>query len=597
VDAEPVDTYKIPDCPVNCSPKYETLLLSLLAVVVTLIYADTLTTPFILDDIGNIRDNPHIRLTSLSLKNLIRAAFQSPESNRPVANISFALNYYFNGFNLVGFHLVNIIIHLAGGFFLYFFTKATLKTPGLRCRSEKYGWIPFFTAFLWMVHPLQTQSVAYLVQRMNSLAAMFYLLSMLLYVKFRLDTDTRDKWLPFAGCVLTGFLAVGTKQISATLPLLIILYEWYFFQGLSLKWIRRHFLVLGAILMFLILISLIFLDFDPIVRILSAYKHRDFTLIQRMLTQFRVVIFYVGLMLWPRPARLNLDHDFVLSYSLTDPVTTVISMVVITALIALAILTAKRQPLLSYGILWFFCNLAIESSVIGLELVFEHRTYLPSMFIILAMVALVLRYAKPTWLGIVFLCAVGTLFTLWTFERNKVWVDELSLYRDCVEKSPDKARPHNNFGAILLRRGRLPEAIDEFQAALGIKPGYADAHYNLGNALVKQGSLTKGVYHFSEALDRQPGNVKTLNNLAATLVLLARYPEAIENLKKALVINPTDPDLHRNLAFVMKKQGDLEGARQHFSRMLEINPANEMARRNLAEIEKRMQEAGDKQRE
>lgn len=590
MDTEPVDTYKKPDCPVNCSPKYETLLLSLLAVVVTLIYADTLTTPFIFDDIGNIRDNPHIRVTSLSLKNLIRAAFQSPESSRPVANISFALNYYFNGFNLVGFHLVNIMIHFAGGFFLYFFSKSTLKTPGLHCRSEKCGWIPFFTAFIWMVHPLQTQSVAYLVQRMNSLAAMFYILSMLLYVKFRLDTDTRGKWLLFAGCVLAGILAVGTKQIAATLPIFIILYEWYFFQELSLKWVRRHFLVLGVILLFLIIISLIYLDYDPVVKILSAYKHRDYTLTQRVLTQFRVVIFYVSLMLWPRPSRLNLDHDVVLSYSLTDPVTTLISMVVITALIALAILTAKREPLLSYGILWFFGNLAIESSVIGLELVFEHRNYLPSMFIILALVALVFRYAKPTWLGIVCLCVVGTLFTVWTFERNRVWVDELSLYRDCVEKSPAKARPHNNFGAILLRRGRLSEAIDEFQAALRIKPDYADAHYNLGNALVKQGSLTKGIYHFSEALGRQPGNVKALNNMAATLVLLERFPEAIENFKKALVINPTDPDLHRNLAFVMKKQGDLEGARQHFSRALEINPANEMARRNLAEIESRIRE-------
>jgi len=435
------------------------------------------------------------------------------------------------------------------------------------------------------------------VQRMNSLAAMFYLLSMLLYVKFRLDTDIRGKWLSLAGCSLAGILAVGTKQISATLPLLIILYEWYFFQELRLKWVRRHFLVLNVILLFLIIISLIYLDYDPVVRILSAYKHRAFTLNQRVLTQFRVVIFYIGLMLWPRPSRLNLDHDFGLSYSLTDPVTTLISLVVIMALVGLAILTAKRQPLLSYGILWFFGNLAIESSIIGLELVFEHRTYLPSMFITLAMVALVFRYARPTWLGIVFLCVVGTLFTVWTFERNKVWMDELSLYRDCVEKSPAKARPHNNFGSILLRRGRLPEAIDELQAALKIKPGYADAHYNLGNALVKQGNLTNGIYHFSEALCRQPGNVKALNNLAATLVLLERYPEAIENLKKALVINPTDPDLHRNLAFVMKKQGDLEGARQHFSRVLEINPANEMARRNLEEIERRMQEAGDKQRE
>jgi Flp pilus assembly protein TadD len=272
-------------------------------------------------------------------------------------------------------------------------------------------------------------------------------------------------------------------------------------------------------------------------------------------------------------------------------------MVTIAALIALAILTAKREPLLSYGIFWFFGNLAIESSVIGLELVFEHRNYLPSMFIILAMVALVFRYVKPTWLGIVCLCVVGTLFAVWTYARNRVWKDELSLYRDCVEKSPAKARPHNNYGAILLRRGRLPEAIDEFQMALRIKPAYADAHYNLGNALVKQGNLTNGIYHFSEALGRQPGNVKALNNLAATLVLLERYPEATENLKKALVINPTDPDLHRNLAFVLKKQGDLEGARQHFSRVLEINPANETARRNLEQIERRMQEAGDKQRE
>ena len=344
---------------------------------------------------------------------------------------------------------------------------------------------------------------------MNSLAAMFYILSMLFYVKFRLYEGSRGKWPLLAGCVLAGLLAVGTKQNAAILPAFIILYEWYFFQGLSFKWGRRHFLILGGILLFLIIISLIYLNHDPVIRILSAYKHRDFTLLQRVLTQFRVVIFYVDLLLWPQPSRLNLDHDFPLSHSLTDPMTTLISMVVVTALIALAVITARRAPLLSYAVLWFFGNLIIESSVIGLELVFEHRTYLPSMFAVLAMVALVFRYVKPTWLGVVFLCVAGTLCAVWTFERNRVWMDELSLYRDCADKSPAKARPHNNFGAILLRRGRLPEAIDEFQAALRIKPDYMDAHYNLGNALVKQGNLTKGIYHFSEALDLQPGNVKS----------------------------------------------------------------------------------------
>ncbi len=403
-----MNTYQKPDSPDKQGPKHEILLLSLLAVVVILIYADTLTTPFILDDITNIRDNPYIRVPSISLKNLARAGFQSPATERPVANISFALNYFLHGFNLVGFHLVNILIHIFSGIFLYYFVKATLKTPVLQARFEKCGWIPFFTAFIWLVHPLQTQSVAYLVQRMNSLAAMFYVLSMWLYVKFRLNEGSRGKWPLLAGCVFAGLLALGTKQIAATLPVFIILYEWYFFQGLSVKWGRRHFLILGGIFLLLIIIALIYLDTDPLVRILSAYKHRDFTLIQRVLTQFRVVIFYISLLLWPQPSRLNLDHDFAFSYSLTDPATTLISMLVVAALLVLAFLTARREPLLSYGIFWFFGNLVIESSVIGLELVFEHRNYLPSMFAILAMVALALRYVKPTWPAVVGLCVAST---------------------------------------------------------------------------------------------------------------------------------------------------------------------------------------------
>ena len=204
--------------PIAYGPKRETLLLSLLAIVVILIYADTLTTPFIFDDLNNIRNNPHIRIPALSFENLAWAGFNSPEGRRPVANISFALNYYFNGLNLVGYHVVNILVHLACGIFLYFLAQATLQTPALRWRYEKFGWIPFFTAFIWLVHPLQTQSVTYLVQRMNSLAAMFYVLSMLLYVKFRMTAGRRAKWMYLGGCILAGILAFGTKEITATLP-------------------------------------------------------------------------------------------------------------------------------------------------------------------------------------------------------------------------------------------------------------------------------------------------------------------------------------------------------------------------------------------
>ncbi|NNL77454.1 MAG: tetratricopeptide repeat protein [Desulfobacterales bacterium] len=565
-------------------PKFEILLLALLVIIVILIYADTLTTPFIFDDISNIKDNPHIRVPFPSLRNLAWAGFHSPETNRPIANISFALNYYFHGYNLVGFHLVNILIHIAAGIFLYFLIKATLTTPTLRSRYEKFGWIPFFATFIWMVHPLQTQSIAYLVQRMNSMAAMFYVLSLLLYVRCRLAASPQLKWSLFAGCVVSGVLACGTKEIAVTLPLFIILYEWYFFQGLSRQWARRHFLSLGGIVVLLIFISLAYLGDNPLARIFSAYNFRDFTLPQRALTEFRVVIFYISLLLWPQPSRLNLDHDFAISFSLTNPVTTLFSIAAITALIAAAIIIARREPLLSFSILWFFGNLVIESSVIGLELVFEHRNYLPSMFAIAALVSLVFRYLKRSWLPAVSLCIVGILFTAWTFERNRVWADEITLYQDSAEKSPQKARPHNNLGAALSRRGRLPEAIDQFRAALRIKPDYADAHYNLGYALARQGNLEEGIYHFAEALRLQPNNVKAHNNMGVALALQGQYPQAIDHFEAALKIYPKDADVHNNFGYTLKKQGKLDAALQHFSAALKIDPEHTDALNNFGHV-------------
>jgi len=558
--------------PIAYGPKRETLLLSLLAVVVILIYADTLTTPFIFDDLVNIQKNPHIRVPTLSFENLAWAGFNSPEGRRPVANISFALNYYFNGYNLVGYHALNILIHLTCGILLYFLAQATLQTPALRLRYEKFGWIPFVTVFIWMVHPLQTQSVAYIVQRMNSMAAMFYVLSMLFYVKFRLSTASRAKWPLLAGCVIAALLAFGTKEITATLPIFILLYEWYFFQELSSQWAKRNFLLLGGVFLLFIIIALVYLDYNPVAKILKGYEIRDFTPVQRVLTQFRVVIFYISLLLWPNPSRLNLDHDFALSYSLLSPATTLMAITAIIGLIAFAILTARKEPLLSFGIIWFFGNLMIESSIIGLELVFEHRNYLPAMFAILAIVALAFRCLKHALPVALALSLVGALFCVWTYERNKVWADEITLYRDSAVKSLGKARPQNNLGAALSRQGLFPEAIAHYRAALRIKPEYSDAHYNLGYALAKTGKLEEGISHFREAVRIVPNRVKYLNNLGVALSLKGNYAEAMGHFQKALKINPSDADVHNNLGMVFKNQGDPEAARQHFSRAIDLDP-------------------------
>ncbi len=550
--------------PSNAEPlRHETLLLCLLAAVVILIYAGTLTTPFIFDDIPNIRDNSNIRLTALRWDDLLHAAFQSPESTRPVANLSFALNYYLHGLNLVGLHLVNILVHLLGGIFLYFFVRETLQTPMLRDRYRRSGWVAFLTAFIWLVHPLQTQSVAYLVQRMNSLSAMFYIVSMLFYVKFRSTNSGGRKWPLRIGCVLAGLLALGSKQNAATLPVFIVLYEWYFFQQLSFKWVRRQLPALIGLGLLVIFIALMFLGTDPIARILSAYNYREFTLSERVLTQFRVVAFYLSLLLWPHPSRLNLDHDFTLSRTLLDPVTTAMALAAIVALLASAMLTAKKEPLLSFGILWFFGNLVIESSFLGLELVFEHRTYLPSMMAVAGLIALIWRHVRRVGPAALILGLIAAVFSVWTYDRNKAWSDELLLYRDCAQKSPEKARPHNNLGAALLRRGRLTEAAAELQTALNINPDYADARYNLGCALVRQGNLAAGTDRFKAALRLRPNDVKTLNNLGAALVLQDRLPEAIESFEKALRINPTDGDLRKNLSIALRRQADRKAAGGH----------------------------------
>jgi hypothetical protein len=399
----------------------EIVVLSLLAILVILVYSNGLSGPFVFDDSPNIQNNPHIRLTGLTLEGLKRAGFESRSSNRPVANISLALNYYFHQYNVLGYHLVNILVHIITGILLYLFVKTTLSTPSLCSRYEPYGWIAFFVALIWVVHPIQTQSVTYIVQRMNSMAAMFYIMSLFLYARARLAGEKRKRWALFAGCILAGILALGSKQIAATLPFFIVLYEWYFFQDLSKDWLKRHLKHFLGLLILMGLIAFVYLGTNPLEQVMEKrdFLNKEFTFAERVLTQFRVVIHYLSLLIFPRPSRLNLDYDFALSHSLIEPITTLFSIGAILGLIGMAVYMAKRERLLSFCILWFLGNLVIESSVIPLAIIFEHRSYMPSMFVSFLAVTIGYRYIKPKWLGVGVVSFVVGVFSIWTYERNR----------------------------------------------------------------------------------------------------------------------------------------------------------------------------------
>jgi len=548
------------------------------------LYSKTLQGPFIFDDVSKIKDNPNIRLTEFEANKILKAAFgKGSAKSRPVGNISFALNYYFHQYHLEGYHIVNIIIHILTGIFLFYFLKTTLSLPSVKTTGNGSAKIAFFAALIWLVNPIQTQSVTYVVQRLNSLAALFYILSFWLYVKARLTDHRGKKWSRFGGAVAAWVLALGCKQNAAILPFFIFLYEWYFLQDLSSKWLKSNLKYLAAVVILFGVIALLYLGTDPLQRLSSIkdFANKDFTLTERVMTQFRVIIYYISLIFFPHPSRLNLDYDFPLSTSLISPLTTLLSLSAIVGLILLAIYFARKERLLSFCILWFFGNLLIESSIIPLAIIFEHRNYLPSMLVCLIPVILAYRYIKLSWIKIGLMCLIVSVFSFWTYQRNRVWQNEITLWTDIVQKSPDKARPHANLGDAFKKEGKLDAAIEQFMTAVRLDPSLPEPYNNLGVVLAKQGKIDEAIDYYSRAIKIKPSYAEAYFNLGSTLAAHGQIMQAIDMLSKALQLNPDSARVHSNLGSLFIKQGNLEKALYHNKEALRLDPQLVEAHNNM----------------
>lgn len=572
-------------------------------VLVGSIYSNVIDAPFVFDDMPNIKNNLHIRMSRITLDELADAGFRSVAFRRPVANISFALNYVLHGLDTTGYHVVNIVVHLLAGMFLFLLIRDTV-TISRKTQHSPFvtdtidpSWLAFAVALVWLVHPLQTQSVTYIVQRMNSMAAMFYMMSMWLYVQARLS-GTGLKWYLYAGCILSGLLAVGTKEIAVTLPVFIFIYEWYFFQDLHRSWVKKGILPIAALSAALVLLSVLFLGFDPIQKIMGSYVFREFTPVQRLLTELRAVMLYIGLIFLPAPWRLNLDYDFPLSYSLFNPVTTAASLVFLAGILVLAVIFARKERLISFCILWFLGNLVIESSVIGLELVYEHRTYLPSMFFVLLVFLLAARFITRTWMRVGIVCVIVAVFSLWTFQRNGVWADEGSFLQDIVMKSPADARAHYNLGKYLYEQRDYDAALEEFTTALDLARDHREMIYvGIGNAYARKGMYREAVGYYTSALKTTTYSMEYNQariDLGFALEKMGRVSEAMASYREAIERNPNADAAYSNLGRIMARSGMVEEGKRYISKALQINPHSVDANCSMAKIlirEGRFQEA------
>ena len=597
------------------TPVRHLIAVALIAGVALVAYSNTFHAPFQFDDQPNIVQNSSVQMKVFTLdrlEQLIKNTNQ--ESIRFFSLLTLALNYYFGEFNVLGYHLVNFFIHVASGIFLYWFLILTFNLPSLK---EKYGSISYkvalFSSLIFICHPIQTQSVTYIVQRMSSMAGMFYLLSLILYIKGRLSFG-RTRLFYFGGMVLSYLLGIFSKENAAILPLFVALYEFYFFQNfdLSPKGKKILFSLVGGLLI-LVVFGFIIWGQRYINVIAEGYKYRTFTMWERVLTQFRVVLYYVTLLIYPHPSCLNLDHDFPISKTILDPPTTLISLFIIAGLIGYSIWTAKKRPVLSFCLLWYFGNLVIESSIFPLEMVFEHRLYLPavgpfilfSLFMVRGIEKLKRRGSihRTQNSGLInqtpnmkmkrfnseiadwsILFFIMLFLLIGTYQRNSLWNSEVELWKDCVRKSPQKERTHHNLGNAYYELGRWDEAKEKFEEALRIEAHNALSHNSLGVILARQGRFQEAIAHWKETLRITPDFADAHNNLGNTLVNLGKYQEAIAHYNEALRIKPGFADAHHNLGGALSRLGRYEEAIAHFTEALKIRPDFAEARGNLGNI-------------
>jgi tetratricopeptide (TPR) repeat protein len=607
--------------------KFRLIAISVLVVVTALVYSNTLEAPFYFDDFPNIVRNRDVHLTHLSFEamgNLLSGL--EGFSKRPVAHASFALNYYFHQLDVTGYRVINLVIHVLAAIFLYLFIEITLKhfvfapsvcfnTPSGHSESvasrasqfvgsfQAVQWcnpsvIAFIGTLLWLVHPVQVQSVTYVVQRMNSMSAMFYLLSLLLYVKARLTGFAWRRWIYSGGSVLAWSAAMGSKEIAITLPLFIIIYEWYFFQDLRVEWLRRFWPYLLAGIGILIGLGFFYFGNNPWTAIMSGYDKWDFTVTERVLTEFRVVVYYISLLVFPHPSRLNVNYDFVISHSLFQPVTTLFSLLCIASLLVLSVCLARKHRLFSFSILWFLGNLILESSVIPLDIAFEHRLYLPSMMLPMMVVFYLSSRLQKQRIVVPALSVIAVLMCLWTFQRNAVWADPAAFSQDSVEKSPESPRSHNWLGLSLAKEGEYGKAIAHYKKALRIDPDSAPTHNNMALALVERGDYDAALSHyrkalrirsrypralygmgiaykrkgmpdkarkcFSRALRLNSNYAPALNQLGLLLVEERRFKEGIAHFSMALSSRREFVDARYNMAVAMMKMGALDEATREY---------------------------------
>lgn len=575
--------------------------------VVTLAaYLNSFSGALVYDDRASITENESIRQLWPP-----GPAFNPPGSagtgGRPLGNFSFAVSYALSGLAPWGYHVINVLTHILAALVLFGVVRRTLLQSALRGRFGAHA-TPLAVAIagLWAVHPLHTQVVTYLSQRTESLMALFYLLT--LYCFIRGVAEAPRRWLPLA--VVACFCGALCKEIIATAPLLILLYDRTFVAGTFAAALRlrgKFYAALAA-------------SWPLLGWLLIGVKQRGvgyglgIPWLDYALTECKAVLLYLKLSLLPYP--LVFDRGIEL---LSDPVAAAPYALGLAALLGATVWALWKRPLLGFAGAWFFVILAPASSVIPViqQPIAENRPYLPSAAILaLAVLGLHTVAGRRTALvasGVLAGIALGA-----TIARNRDYASEISIWTDTVAKVPRNARahynlgvphdyagrrdeamacyraaialapdypePHANLGNALTDLGRPAEALPLLQTAVRLRPSYAEAQFNLGNAFLHLNRPDEAIAAYRETLRLNPNQPKALNNLGIVFINANRHAEALPEFDRAIAIAPRFADPHNNKAVALAGLGRTAEAIAECEAALRIDPNYANARNNLQRL-------------
>ncbi len=549
---------------------------AVLAVGSMAVYWRSFSVPLLFDDETVIAGNPSIRQL-WPIGPVLSPPKEFLTGGRPLLNFSYALNYAFGGTSVLGYHLVNLLIHVLAAWTLFGLVRRTLLRPTL---AERFGSaaapLALAVSAIWAWHPVQTESVTYLAQRAESLMGLFYLATLYCFIRGAAAADRPIGqvwgWLSVLAC-LAG---VATKEVIVTAPVIVFLYDRSFISGSFGDAWRRHrgwYVALAA-------------TWLPLGRLMIGLNSRAVGFGQGVswwvygLTECRAVVKYVGLAVWPHPLVFDYGRNMATGLAEVWPYALVLA-----GLLAVSVLVWRRSPAAGFGLGWFFLILAPTSSIVPLvgQPMAENRLYLPLAGAVAVGVLGAFALAGRRSLGFCAVLAVGLGAA--SAQRNRDYRSEVAIWSDTVAKNPANPRAHSNLGhAWLMIPGRLDEAIAEFREALRLKPDLAEAHYNLGNALYAlPDRLNEAVYEYQAAVRLAPEIADAHNNLGNALSKIpGRLNEAIAEYEAALRLQPENAQTHSNLgAAWLRTPGGLNDAIAQDEEALRLEPDDADGHNNL----------------